>query len=138
MMIPNPLEEASRSDFIYTTYRNELFVFGGKSGKTLLNSACKYDLGQKKWENLPDAPKAITNSGVVVGKIPSQLVRCHIDCPHCKYVSARSQATYQIDYPDEDPEEDEDLSYDDEDVYSDYWENDIYDEYGNVPDYDWF
>lgn len=138
MMIPNPLEEVSRSDYIYTTYRNELFVFGGRSGKTLLNSASKYDICQRKWESLQDAPKAITNSGVVVGKIPSQLVRCHIDCPHCKYVSVRSQATYQIDYPDEDPEEDEDLSYDDEDVYSDYWENDIYDEYGNVPDYDWF
>ncbi|XP_053395694.1 uncharacterized protein LOC128555905 [Mercenaria mercenaria] len=138
IFIPLPLEEPSRSDFIYSTYQNELFVFGGKSGKSLLTSACKYDLEHRKWETLQDAPKAITNSGVVVATIPSHLVRCHIDCPHCKFVSVRSQATYQIDYPDDDQEEDEDLSYDDEDVYSDYWENEMYDEYGNIPDFDWF
>jgi hypothetical protein len=138
ILVPHPLDEPSRSDFIYSTHQSELYVIGGKSGKNLLTSACKYDLENRKWETLQEAPKAITNSGVVVAKIPSNLVRCHIDCPHCKYFGVRSQATYQIDYPDDDPEEDEDLSYDDEDVYSDYWENDIYDEYGNIPDYDWF
>lgn len=137
ILIPHPLEEPARSDFIYTTCHNELFVFGGKSGKNLLNSVCKYSLDKRKWETLQEAPKAITNSGVVIAKIPSHLVRCHIDCPHCKYVSVRSQATYQIDYPDDDPEEDDDLSYDDEDVYSDDW-NDPYEEFGGIPDYDWF
>lgn len=134
ILIPHPLEEPGRSDFIYTTYHNELYVFGGKSGKNLLSSACKYNLDLRKWETLEEAPKAITNSGVVMAKIPSQLVRCHIDCPHCKYMSVRSQATYQIDYPDDDGDEDEDLSYDDDDMYSDF----MYDDYENIPDYDWF
>ncbi|KAL4236678.1 protein modification by small protein conjugation [Mactra antiquata] len=143
MLVPHPGTEPARSDYLHAVYKNELFVFGGKVGKTLLTSTCKYDLVEKDWKPIEDAPKACINSAVVTAKIPSHLIRCHIDCPHCHYTNARSLTSYEIDLPDDDDDDEndyeDDISYDDDDYgYSDFWDNDMEDDENDYfPDLDW-
>ena len=61
-----------------------------------------------------------------MASISEEHVRCHIDCPHCMFNTVRSQASYHIECP-EDEDEEEDISYDEEEMYSDYWDDDVYD-----------
>ena len=137
--ITNPPVEPTRSDCVFTTFDNQLFVFGGRNSKSkeLINSACKYDFSTKAWTKLEDIPKSIFQSGVATVKVPAEHVRCHIDCPHCKYHTARSLASYEIEDPEEEEDDDEEISFEDEDVYnySDYWDDDYYNEYSDT---DWF
>ncbi|KAL3873365.1 hypothetical protein ACJMK2_036495 [Sinanodonta woodiana] len=137
LVVPLFPEEPSRIDYMYTIYNGQLFVFGGKSPTTKkpIDSALKYNFEEKQWSKLETMPQALMNSGTCIVRIPNDHVRCHINCPHCTFHSRRSQATYQIDYP-EDDEDDEDYSYDGDDLPSDYWDDDdaLYDNFEDMYD----
>ena len=128
LCLSHPIEEPGRSDYIHTTYKDRFFVFGGKSPATKkqIDNACEYSFTERNWTNIQALPQSLTNSGVIVASIPEEHVRCHIDCPHCMFNTVRSQASYHIEYP-EDEDEEEDISYDEEEMYSDYWDDDVYD-----------
>ncbi|KAH3697004.1 kelch-like protein 21 [Dreissena polymorpha] len=134
---------SARNDFVHGTFKNKMFIFGGRNGKTLVNTACAVDVTARKLENLEPVPKPIADGTVIHARIPSDVISCHIDCPHCKYTSMRSVVSYNgVEYPDEDDIYDHDLSYDDEedddDMYSDFWDNDMYDRVDMYGNYDWF
>lgn len=128
LCLPHPKEEPRRTDYIHTIYKDRFFVLGGKSPATKkqIDNACQFSLTDKTWTNIEVLPQSLTNSGVVVASIPEEHVRCHIDCPHCKFNTVRNQASYHIEYPEED-EDECDVSYDEEELYSDYWDDDVYD-----------
>ncbi|WAR23710.1 KLH11-like protein [Mya arenaria] len=134
--------EEPRTDFSCGTYKNRLFMFGGKSGKTPINKATSIDFPTKAVQELEPLPRPIANCSVIPAKIPNELISCHIDCPHCKYKTMRSQVSYSsVIYPPDDDDYDEDVSYDEDDMYSDFWDNDVYD-YDDMdiypgPDHDW-
>ena len=136
LYLPHPKEEPGRTDYIYTAYKDRFFIFGGKSPATKkqIDNSCQYSFTDKNWTNVQALPQSLTNSGVVVASIPEEHIRCHIDCPHCQFNTVRSQASYHIEYPEDDDEE-EDESYEDEELYSDYWDDDAYDP---LDQYDWY
>ena len=136
LFLSHPKEEPSRTDYIYTSYKDRFFVFGGKSPATKkqIDNSCQFSFTDKTWSNITALPQSLTNSGVVVASIPEEHTRCHIDCPHCRFNTVRSQASYHIEYP-EDEEEEEDISYDEDEMYSDYWDDDVYDP---MDPYDWY
>ncbi|XP_046564121.1 LOW QUALITY PROTEIN: uncharacterized protein LOC124272919 [Haliotis rubra] len=134
--------------FLVHMCKDEFYVFGGKSLETKepLKSVFKYNLEKKQWIKVEDMPEALMGSAVCVGKMPRDHVRCHIQCPHCQYVTRRSQATYDIAYSDNPDDDDDEYSIDnysydysnhsyvwDEDDMIDLDDDDIYDE-----DYDYW
>ncbi|KAK3597442.1 hypothetical protein CHS0354_040182, partial [Potamilus streckersoni] len=137
LVVPLFPEEPSRIDYMYTHYNGQLFVFGGKSPTTKkpIDSALKYSFEEKQWSKLETLPQALMNSGTCIARIPNDHVHCHINCPHCTFHSHRSQATYQIDYP-EDEDEEEDYSYDGDDLQSQYWNDGdaLYDNFEDMYD----
>ena len=141
LIIPN--KEEPGSEFSYCAFKNRLFMFGGKNGRILVNKACSIDFPQKAVNELEPLPSPVTLSTVIHTRIPNELVSCHIDCPHCKFSSIRSQVSYAgVMYPSNEDDYDDDISYDDDDMYSDFWENDMID-YDDIdaypgPDFDWF
>ena len=136
LSIPLPPENPDRTDYSYVCHNEELYVFGGKSQDTRqpLKNVFKYNLEKKVWHKLEDMPESLMGSGVSVGRLPTAQVCCHINCPHCQYITRRSQATYDITYSD--PDEDDDYSYDD---YSYEYSNHSYlwdDDDGDIDDED--
>ncbi|XP_050406006.1 uncharacterized protein LOC126821597 [Patella vulgata] len=116
LAIPLPVELPERTDYAFVNHKNEFYIFGGKGGeaKEPLKSALTFSHETKSWEKLEDIPEAIFGSGICVGKLPSDMVRCHIKCPHCVYSTPRSRANYNLVHSDlDDEDDDDDYSLDD-------------------------
>ena len=136
ILIPKPSHDLCRTEAAMGSYNNQLYLFGGKVDKKLVNSVTVYDFMAKSWKDIENIPKVLSHGSVLPARVPGSATRCHINCPHCKFVSIRSQTSYMmVDLPED--EDDQDLSSDD-DMYSDFWGNDAYDELDMYPDLDWF
>ncbi|XP_013382183.1 kelch-like protein 11 isoform X1 [Lingula anatina] len=90
-------DEPSRINCMSVPHKGAMFVFGGmdrdvrdappRNGHVITPSnylSCyKYMENQDSWERLPDAPSQFHDSCATVVTLPSSILHCTPDCPHC-------------------------------------------------------
>lgn len=116
-----PPVDPAREDFATAAVNDEIYLFGGKAPdvKKPLASVAKFSLATRTWIELNPIPVPLMGAGVAVGRLPADVLRCHIDCPHCYFHSQRSRTIYNLTLPDR-------LQGDEEDDYDDYDDDDDY------------
>lgn len=132
-----PPTDAGREDFSAISMNDEVYVFGGKLTSTQepTTSAAKFSFETQTWTELPPLPSPLIGAGITRGKMAVDVLRCHLDCPHCSFLSLKDRTTYNVTYGTRDRDDGASGRFydmDDSDGSDDY---DYYDYDGYDPSY---
>ncbi|XP_061173027.1 kelch-like protein 3 [Saccostrea echinata] len=142
--LPFPANPFESVEYSTISDGSNFYVIGGKGFKnpeTISTTFC-FNFAEKKWKNLQELPQPLRQSATCLIQLPSNLTKCHFNCPHCKFSPCRSRATYDIHYPIDDEDEEDEDDFDDgsgytyeDDYASGLWSDDVPD-YLEDEDYD--
>lgn len=127
--LPLMAEEPDRTDFCYCYHKGHLYMFGGKNqvSKGPIDSAVRYNIEKKDCEPIAAMPIAVMNAACCIMTLPTDMLRCPLECPHCKIKGRRQMAQYHrdySDYTDDDDDDDDDFyDYDDDDEIYEEWDD---------------
>jgi hypothetical protein len=94
--LPFPKHSPENTEYSSVSDGNNfyLFVKHTQSLESPTETWC-YNFSEKKWKNLQALPQPLRQSATCLVQLPSNLSKCHIDCPHCRF-SCIEKATYDI------------------------------------------
>ena len=95
-----PSTDPGREDFSAISVNDEVYIFGGKLADTQepTTSAAKFSFETQTWTELDPLPTPLIGAGITRGKMPVDVLRCHLECPHCSFSSLKDRATYNVTY----------------------------------------
>lgn len=93
-----PPTDANRDEYATLSVKEDIYIFGGKLMDTrkATGSVARYSLATQTWADLAAMPVPLMGSGAAMGRLPADVLRCHLECPHCYLSPHRSRTTYQI------------------------------------------
>lgn len=126
-----PDVDPNRGEYASVSVKDDIYIFGGKLMDTRksINSVAKYSLTTQTWTNLAPLPVALMGAGAAIGRLPADLLRCDLDCPHCYVIPHRNRTTYNINVCGYNPDDDDDggrgsfYGSDYSDYYDDYYDH---------------
>ena len=95
-----PPSDAARESYAFTSINDEVYIFGGKmvSSQEPSMSTAKFSFATGKWTELDPLPSPLIGAGIARGRMPVDVLRCHLDCPHCSYLTAKDKPQYNVAY----------------------------------------
>ena len=95
-----PPTDAGREEFSTISVNDEVYIFGGKLTGTQepTSSAAKFSFETQMWTELDPLPTPLIGAGITRGKMAVDVLRCHLECPHCSYFPLKERTTYSVTY----------------------------------------
>ncbi|KAK7504888.1 hypothetical protein BaRGS_00003916 [Batillaria attramentaria] len=143
-----PPTDANRDDYATVSVKDNLYMFGGKRTDTrkATASAVRYSLATQTWTELAEMPVSLMGAAVAFGRLPADIVRCDLECPHCLLSPHRNRTSYDISVRGYNCDDDDEVGNassfefdgsDYSDYYDDYYDRSFSDDGWGYPfDYD--